>query len=904
MGRYEIGKPISGSGEVTFRNSLPTFVEDYDDVTVGNQSSIGEPRLTLRAFVTGETLTNITVSCSVSDDVGGGANGVSIGFAREPVTANVFITGTNPYTITKPVGTESARVVFTATKTGFTPDSDPVVVPAMPPFVSLVMVDTDETMGSLFVSSSINVAYGSSIIPAISLARSNNVRFVTSLGAGRYEIGKPISGSGDVVFISSLSGYVDDLDTVTVGNQQNIILPRLSVRATVTGQTPTTLTVSCSVVDPLNAPAFSLGFTREPATSTIGIVGTNPFIINKPFGTDVVKVNFTATQVNRQSDSDPVIVNPIPAFLSLLMVPINVTQLVLRVSSSVNESPNGITPTIVLSSATGLMSSSMVSPGVFDLFKNINGAGFATFRATLAGFTEDYDTVTVGNQTDLDLPRLTIRATVTAETSQNLTISCSVIDPLNAPNFTITTIKEPIDSSIIITGTNPYVVTRPIGTGSAKVNFIATQPDRLLDIDPQVIPTQNQPALIIRVVPNVLTTTTSTYEILVVDPIPESPITLEITPTNVGISSIPALSSTNFITVISGQVITLTATRPEFGTTTSRISLRATSLRRAAGVSAIDVTDRGITDIPAGRAIINAPTYVTTFNQSNLTFTIPAASTAQIVEVFVLESVASLTTAPVDNIGSQIKESPFIRTQAGDETFNGTIPFFRAGNFVAVTLVPYDVLNRKGIVRPSNILTVPAPPVIPVPQPFQSAVFSSRTTTSITNNILFPVGDANPATTIRIYLNNVVYGTITATGGTQSITHSGLSPNTTYVWSYAPVNASGEGARTTDLTVTTDNTVAVPLPTPIAYFAGINGLRATFVVDNSSQFPAGTSFFGEISFAPSPSFNALDRPTPNTFRSNDTQAGDFGVARFFATNPSYLQSAFSDLVNWNNGNQV
>jgi hypothetical protein len=91
---------------------------------------------------------------------------------------------------------------------------------------------------------------------------------------------------------------------------------------------------------------------------------------------------------------------------------------------------------------------------------------------------------------------------------------------------------------------------------------------------------------------------------------------------------------------------------------------------------------------------------------------------------------------------------------------------------------------------------------------------------------------------------------------------------------------------------------------PIVYFAGLNGNSITFVIDNSADFPPNTSFFGEFRISPSLVFQGLDRPTPNTFRTNDTVPGQFGTARFFATNPSYLQSDFSDLVNWNNGNQV
>lgn len=211
-------------------------------------------------------------------------------------------------------------------------------------------------------------------------------------------------------------------------------------------------------------------------------------------------------------------------------------------------------------------------------------------------------------------------------------------------------------------------------------------------------------------------------------------------------------------------------------------------------------------------ASITLGTAVVTDRYVEIPYTIPADSTATLVEVWYREDAAQPAVGSIARgFGAQPAGTPLLNPSGGT---SGTIRLPSSpSTWVTVLVVPIDTLNRPNLtipVRQHQTLATPAtPPAAPTATTFQSA-----TTTTVTMGVTLP-GSIPSGAVIRTYRNGAVFGSdqpITVGGGaTQAIVYSGLSPGTSYSWQHTLVNASGESARTT---ATAGNTIVGTLPTP------------------------------------------------------------------------------------------
>lgn len=859
------------------------------------------PQIVTSARVTGQDISFVYVSASAHDPLNLVSASVSV--QVQPVGSTTATFGGSTWAIARPSGSVVSKINFIGSAPNRREGNDFIMVQpigsfsgsaTINSFLKLVMVNVSETTGSLIVSTSINSASGSLATPTISIFNQNNIRFVTSLGAGRYEIGKPLSGSGQVTFRSLLPNFIDDYDNVIVNNQSSANQAALNIQATVTSETPTQLVVSCSVVDSLNQPNFSIVATKEPSTSNITISGTNPFTVTKQIGSGSARVKFVATQAGRTPDSDIVVIPSVPSFLNLVMSVVGETTGALFVSAALNEAVGALVTPIVSVVASSNVRYVNLSSGVYEIGKPISGSGEVTFKNSLPGYNDDFDKVTINNQNSVGLPRLTTIATVTSETSTQIIVSCSVVDALNGPpSFVLSTSREPANAAITITGTNPFTISKPIGSGSAKVNFIATQANRVGDVDVVFVPNINQPSLTIRSELQGIVSGTYVYRVVAIDPIPENTISFQMQGVNA--SPIPLTQVT-----ASGAPFTLNII-PASNGTNGRVSIVATSPRRVSGSDAIDVT--GTSD--NGLATVGfVSSSATSFGIPTLIFSASATSTVRDVEVWVTELLSgtsqSLDYALFSRTGYQNPDSPFTRNTNGvSEIFNTAIESSRPGTWLSITLCPFDMSGRLGV--PVNRLIEIPTAVTVLPNNFTARANVSVTSDSITNTVTMPA--TNLPTHIRVYRNSSNIGDILRTAlpnATQTITHTGLLPNTSYTWEYSAVSASAETAKISPLVV---STTGATLLAPSASYAGTVNNKLTFTITNAGSYPVGTTFAGDYNVGGGNiSLNVVS--TTNLHSVEEYFATVNGTARFIALNNSYTTSNFSSPISFIGGGNL
>lgn len=580
--------------------------------------------------------------------------------------------------------------------------------------------------------------------------------------------------------------------------------------------------------------------------------------------------------------------------LSLVFVPISESSTVLRVSSSLNYSPAGGTPSMSVASSRGVSSVAFVSTGVYDITKLTSGSGYVTFKNSLAGFVDDFDTVNVGNQQDALLPYLGIRASVTAQSSTQLTVSCSVDNPLNVPGATLSYVVQPT-GAVNVTGTNPYTVTRPVGSGSAMVVFTAAQTGFIADSDPVVITPTPLPAIAVRSDLVSVVGGTYIYSIRGIDPIPESNITFSLVGTNASVTPTSVVTASN-------AAFTVSIVPTSLGN--GRVTIRATSPRRSDGVDAIDITAQE--DVRAAVVSI-VEEEITSLGLPYFAFRALANSTTRDVEVWVTEELAapsatqSLNYDVVSRRGYQLPGSPYTRNILTEETTWSTSVFAsKPSSWVTVTLIPID---GNGAVGTGVNKLYPLPASSPsAPSAFTARANTSTTSTTTTNTVTLPA--SNLPTSIRVYRDGSVIDTVTVTVGasvTQTLVHAGLLPNTLYTWEYAPVLAGVEGTKTSALNVTTAAAQLVP-PTGIG--AGLVGNRIRFIITDASSYPAGTTFQGDYNIGGSwLALNVISGDTLESIESYSTTVS--GNARFRAANPSYTTSNNSSAISFTaNGLEV
>lgn len=579
--------------------------------------------------------------------------------------------------------------------------------------------------------------------------------------------------------------------------------------------------------------------------------------------------------------------------LSLVMVPISETSTVLRVSSSVNWSPSGVAPTVSVGSYSGVLSVSFVSTGVYDIAKNVSGSGYVTFKTSLAGYVDDYDTVNAGNQSDALLPYLVMRSNVTAQSSTTLTVSCSYVNPFNTPGGTFSYVVQPV-GAVSVTGTNPYTVVRPTGSGSALVIFTVTQAGFNSDSDPVVISPTPLPAIAIKSTQTGITGNTYTYSVVGVDPIPESDITFTMVGTNAAVS--PAT-----VTTASSAPFDITVVPTSLGT--GRVTIKGTSPRRSDGQDAIDIG----ADFDNRAATVEF--YTTQINSSGLPLLSLRAitgSTTRDVEVWVTEETSapsatqSLDYSVYSRKGYQLPLSPFMRDDLNTEkVWVTSVVAHRAPSWLTVTLAPFDSNGKLGTAT-ASLFIIPTVPPTNV-NAFVSRSGVSSTGDTISTKVMTPASAVG--TGIRVYRNGSPYGSdltvIVGTNATQSITHTGLVPNTSYTWAYSAVSGSGESAKTTDLVMSTG---AQTLLAPSASYTGRANQRIRFTIQNTTAYPAGTTFSGQYSYPGNPSFVDLVSVRDGELQSAELYSFSVhvsGTAQFKCSNsPNYTDSPYAPQVTW------
>lgn len=319
VSQFTIPRPSSGEGSVVFivSSSNAQVASDTDTLYVSKDPS---PYLTVRTTVTATSTTQLTAVIEVFDS--NNATGTLSGITLTP--NNVALTGLSvsqvggvtqtagknsyTYTITRPnYGQGTGRVTFTATKSGFTQDSDSVEVPERVENLAnlgLTLTVTSLNSGSMVVSASAIDPLGL-VTPTLSSSIHPAGRF-TVTGTNPYTLTRPVYGAGAGQFrvFATAAGRVIDSDSVEVPERVDGAA-RLSLALTVTSASATQIVISASATDPLNQYFPTLSASLVPNVGSF--IGSNPWTVTRPlFGQGLTRFSVRATALDRVDDSDSV----------------------------------------------------------------------------------------------------------------------------------------------------------------------------------------------------------------------------------------------------------------------------------------------------------------------------------------------------------------------------------------------------------------------------------------------------------------------------------------------------------------------------------------------------------------------------------------------------------------------
>jgi hypothetical protein len=241
FGQWTIGRPTSGEGSVTFivTSSAANIISDVDTIYVSKDPA---PYLTVQAKATNVTENSVTASVDIYDSNNQDSNltGITllatsqslVNFTASQFGSLVQTPGKDSYVfhISRPSYQQgTGRVSFTATKTGYTQDSDALDVPErvdelakLRTIITPIGTDSSSITVSVavldalpLVGSYINLSYNSIGIPAVSPTGSV---IVSASEARQFVITRPNfgSGTGRVNFTATASIRVNDTDAVDV----------------------------------------------------------------------------------------------------------------------------------------------------------------------------------------------------------------------------------------------------------------------------------------------------------------------------------------------------------------------------------------------------------------------------------------------------------------------------------------------------------------------------------------------------------------------------------------------------------------------------------------------------------------------------------------------------------------
>jgi hypothetical protein len=306
------------------------------------------------------------------------------------------------------------------------------------------------------------------------------------------------------------------------------------------------------------------------------------------------------------------------------------------------------------------------------------------------------------------------------------------------------------------------------------------------------------------------------------------------------------LSNVGPILMTYGTSPVIFVTPPPWGDKTGRLTATITATDRTPDDDAVDIPalDRN-TELPL-RATIDLVTLTATTTQATLTYSWPPSSLAAWARLFVQETSNYPGAAPthVDTTGHRIPSGDLYRSvPVRPITIDGML----GGNWLTITAVPYDELNREGVrvTRTIQLLT----PVGAPPAPVDVRATSGTTTeTSITNEVLLPTLNVTYSPYhLRAFVDNVAREVVdlSGTGGVWvPITSNGLTGGTSYSFKYAIYNSLGQSVYSNTILVSTQSASSLTAPTFLRLSPNFTGhiyiQEGDFVVNAGAGWPAGT----------------------------------------------------------------
>lgn len=297
-------------------------------------------------------------------------------------------------------------------------------------------------------------------------------------------------------------------------------------------------------------------------------------------------------------------------------------------------------------------------------------------------------------------------------------------------------------------------------------------------------------------------------------------------------------------------VISLAAIKPGQEFTVAAISINSSGV--ASDPVSLTKTWLGINTSPD--AVITVNSVTSQAGKIVLNVTVPDSTLD--LELYIVEQSTAFTGTPrVDGI----VDSPYKMFTVGlnnmqrNVAFNIDIPLMNNNDYVAYTLIPYDLLGQPGLVING---TIQGPGGAPAQQPnAPTSAFVSNTSVQIIDRLTKVAGGAVP-TKWRRYLNGAFDGDVAMTpgladGATQDLARNGLNPSTTYTRVYTAV-AAGEVESATSSAPLTNVTSGSgggggQLPSPTEVLTWSAGEQSVHVLIGLNGAPTGTVYVLEYS---------------------------------------------------------
>lgn len=410
-----------------------------------------------------------------------------------------------------------------------------------------------------------------------------------------------------------------------------------------------------------------------------------------------------------------------------------------------------------------------------------------------------------------------------SSTATTVTVAVVGDSPLGTPKVRLTAmvgtsiVSGPALGSLQASGTQ-WTFARPASIANEwSIEAEAVMPGAVTDPDIFTIPAQGQDILRLRLSMTLaaVTPTQMTVRCTLDDSLPLGTNAYTITPTYTGpIAGTPQTGQL----VSAGGYVDFHVDLPAVGQPSGRFTARATANAgtRVPDADAIDVypRDRGTLSPDAATVALGTAVATTSggVSQVQVPFSWPTASTAVRAEVWVEEHTTDPVLQAVDGVGFLV---PNTRMTRGSATSSFTVPVMQPGDWVLISVVPYDELGRKGTVTSLKVQTPSVASTLPSAPTAVANVGGSSTETSLAFNVTLPTWPPNQPTHLRAYINGGQWGddiaVTAASGGVQNVVVSGLQAGTTYTVAFRTVNANGESAGSSSAAGSTlQSTISTP----------------------------------------------------------------------------------------------